>query len=288
MTKSQLSLSFEKHSILLVLVNQGDGSWYNVQQSVELKFDDDLYANLLDKGHTALMTHVSQKLSETLARVSTSRLSVCLNLSGAKCVTVQLDRALDAEAFNQECKREAELFLRDPSEYIWQPIQLSDGQPSEFDNYLLVFLPKRYLTRLRMMLLASRKDINLVDVSHISLQHLQMNPQMKHALLEIERDYVSLSTVMSTQIEAMKYWPLEVETDVAYFALSEIKKIAKGCPVSLVGSSVTDEIIGFVSSALKTPVQRATLPPNFVLSGTDKPEKYLKAIGCAVKAMSYF
>ncbi len=288
MMKSQLSLSFEKHSILFVLVNQGDGSWYNVQQTAELKFDDDLYANLLDKGNAALMTHVSQKLSEILARASASRLSVCLNLSGAKCLNVQLDRALDAETFNQECKREAELFLRDPSEYIWQPIQLGDNQQSEFDTYLLVFLPKRYLTRLRMMLLASRKDVNLVDVSHISLQHLQMNPQMKHALLEIERDYVSLSTVMSSQIEAMKYWPLEVETDVAYFALSEIKKIAKGCPVSLVGSGVTDEIAAFVSSALKTPVQRAALPPNFVLSGTDKPEKYLKAIGCAVKALSYF
>jgi hypothetical protein len=289
MTKSQLSLSFEQRSILIVLVNQGDGSWYNVQQCTELKFDVDLYTELLDKGNTALMNQVSQTLSETLSKMNATKLSVCLNMSGAKCLDAQFERGLDAQDFNDECRREAESFLREPADYIWQPVQLSVGQTDDFDKYLMVFLPKRCLTRLRMLLLASHKDINLVDISHISLQHLQVNPQMKHALLEIERDYVALSAVMSSQIEAMKYWQLETETDVAYFALSEIKRIAKGCPVSLVGSGVTNEITSFVADALKMPVQKAALPQNFVMSAqTDKPEKYLKAIGCAVKAMSYF
>ncbi len=271
----------------LAHVNRGEGGWYHVQQCHELLFNADLYSDLLDKGHPKLVTEVTQKLSKALSQMMPKKVAVCLNLTGAKCLKIQVEKNLPADIFEEECQAEAALFLSEPDDYIWQPVQIGGAVNGKFEHYVLIFLPKRYLTRLRMLLMPARKEINLIDVGHIALHHLQIHPNMRVALLEIEPNYLAMSALLMPNIETLNCWTLEAETDAAYFALSALRKLPVSCPISLIGSAVTDEVIAFISSAVEVPVARAALPKNFVLDAQiTEPEKYLKAMGGAVKAMS--
>ncbi|MFN3386411.1 MAG: hypothetical protein ACK42Y_07460 [Candidatus Thermochlorobacter sp.] len=284
---SQIGISIEHTSIYLVHVNRGEGGWHHVQASSELTFNVDLYSDLLDKGHPKLVSEVTQKLTQVLSRLAPKKLAVCLNMTGAKCLPIQVEKNIPAEVFEEVCQAEAALFLNEPEDYIWQPVAVGNAFHGKFERYVLIFLPKRYLTRLKMLLLPSQKEINLIDVGHIALHHLQVHPNMRTALLEIEPDYVAFSSLLMPNLETITYTPLEVETDVAYFALSAIQTLSASCPISVIGSAVSDEVISLIADAAKVPVARATLPKNFVVSSqVDSPEKYLKAIGCAVKAMS--
>jgi len=284
---SQIGISIERTSICLAHVNRSEGGWYHVQQCSELFFNANLYSDLLDKGHPKLVSEVTQKLSKTLSQLAPKKVSICLNLTGAKFLSIQVEKNLPAEVFEEECQAEAALFLSEPAEYIWQPVQIGNALNGKFEKYILIFLPKRYLTRLKMLFMPAGKEINLIDVGHIALHHLQINPNMRVALLELEPNYLALSSLLLPNIEALSYWVLEAESDAAYFMLSALRKLSAPCPISLVGSAVTDDVLSFVTNAVKVPVARAALPKNFMLDAqVSKPEKYLKAIGCAVKAMS--
>lgn len=284
---SQIGISIENSSICLAHVNRGEGGWHHVQECSELSFNANLYEDLLDKGHPKLVSEVTQKLTQALLRLAPKKIAACLNMTGAKCLPMQVEKNLPADVFEEECQAEASLFLNEPEDYIWQPVQVSGALNGKFEHYVLIFLPKRYLTRLKMLLLPSQKDINLIDVGHIALYHLQTNPNARVALLEIEPNYLVFSSLLMLNIEAISYVPLEAETDAAYFALSAIRNLPAPCPVSVIGSAASDDAISFIANATKMPVSRARLPKSLVVSEpVSAPEKYLKAIGCAVKAMS--
>ncbi|MCS7211540.1 MAG: hypothetical protein RMI34_07105 [Chloroherpetonaceae bacterium] len=284
---SQIGISFEKTAICLALVNRGESGWYHVQECSELAFNADLYVDLLDKGHPKLVSEVTQKLTQLLTKLSPQKVAVCLNLTGIKALPIQLEKQLDAEIFEEECRHEAALFLREPDDYVWQSVQVSSAQPDRFDRYVLLFMPARYLTRLKVLLLPTRKAINLIDVAHISLHHLQLNPQTRAAILELEPNYVALSTMLMPNFETFSFTPLNADTDLAYFALSAIQQLPSPCPISVVGSAATQETISFIAQATGLTILHASLPKNFVVSAqVGEPETYLKAISCAVKAMS--
>lgn len=284
---SQIGISIEKNTIYLALVNRGESGWYHVQECGELVFNADLYEDLLDKGHPKLVAEVTQKLVQTLSKLASQKVAVCLNLTGVKALPIQLEKKLDEKTFDEECQHEAALFLVEPEEYIWQSVQVSNHHADLFEHYVLLFMPKRYLTRLKVLLLPTRKELNLIDVAHISLHHLQINSNTRAAILEMEPNYVALSTMLMPNIEHFSFSVLEAETDLAYFALSALRQLPSPCPISVVGSAASQEAIAFLGDATGFPILRAQLPKNFVVSAQiGNPERYLKAISGAVKALS--
>jgi hypothetical protein len=284
---SQIGISIERTSVRLAHVNRGETGWYYVQCCDELLFNADLYSDLLDKGYPKLVSEVTQKLSKAILQLTPQKVAVCLNLTGAKFLKIQVEKNLPEALFEEECQAEAALFLRQPNDYIWQAVQVSSALNGKYEHYVLVFLPRRYLTRLRMLLLPLRKEINLIDIGHIAMHYLQSHTNKRMVLLEIEPNYLALSSSSIPNIETLNYWTLEAETDAAYFALTALRKLPAPSSISLIGSAITDDVISFIQNAVKVPVTRAILPKNFVLDAQiTEPEKYLKAIGCAVKAMS--
>ncbi|NTV46053.1 MAG: hypothetical protein HGB11_05940 [Chlorobiales bacterium] len=289
MPKEQLSLSFEKNTISILHVVQDDGGQYSIENCQTLKFPFDLYADVLEAGQSKGMLAVMNELNPILSGFQTSRLSVSVNMDRTKCLLTHVNRNISPDDFTYECEDEASKFLRDPSDYNWQAIRMKDALDNPYEKHLLVFMPKRFMTRLEMMILPCQKEINLIDGSHMSLQNLYQWSGDQQLLLELEEHYMALSLFDKTCTESFAYWNLSSETDAAYFTLTELAKLDLSAPISITGSSASQDAIAFLSSVIEKPITTVTLP-NAVSTKCrfENSPSNLKALGCAIKAIREF
>ncbi|NTW48348.1 MAG: hypothetical protein HGB19_01170 [Chlorobiales bacterium] len=289
MPKEQLSLSFEKHTITVLHVVQGDEGRYSIEDCQTLRFPFDLYADVLEAGQSKGMLAVTNELNPILSRFQTSRLSVSVNMDRTKCLDTHINRNLSPDEFAYECEDEASKFLRDPSDYNWQSIRLKETSDAPYEKHLLVFMPKRFLTRLEMMILPCQKEINLIDGSHMSFQNLYRWSGERRILIELEEHYMAISLFDQACTESFAYWNLSSETDAAYFTLTELRKLDPDVPISITGSSASREAIQFLSSVIEKQIDPVATP-NVVSAKcrVDDSPRMLKALGCAIKALSEF
>jgi hypothetical protein len=281
----QLALSIGKHHIHIAELLTEDKRSFGVMFQEELTFQENLYTELLDKGNPKVIKDVAARLSEILSRSELSEVSVCINMTGAKCLTTHFNRDLDNENFEDECDQEAAIFLRDPDDYVCEPMRLDDATIAPFESYCLVFTPKRFMTRLKMILLPSRKTLHSVEFSHAAMQHLFQRDARKDVLVECESDYLAVSQ-SAPAMQQFKYWKLDAETDMAYFTLSELKNLKAVQMIYAVGDNVGESFLSFISSTLGRSVERLAIP-NYIFfqAKPAAPERYLQSISCAVKAI---
>jgi len=289
MSKSQLSLSIEKHDITLVHLTQEESGEYTVHDCKEMHFGFDLYEDVFEHGRSKAMLAVMSELHPTLEKYTAQKLSVSMNMDKIKCVSTFFDRDLPELEFADECTEEAEKFLCQPEAYNWQAVRLWEANDVPYEKYLLVFMPKQILNRLQMLIAPARKEINLIDGSHMSLQNLYRDSQEAFLLLEIEAHYFALSLMNQFRVETFAYWSLASETDAAYFALTEMKKLEIPSKIYAIGSGASKDAMDFLSGVVGVNVQPLLLPLQIKINCDEKnSEKYLKALGCAIKAVNEF
>ncbi|ACF12639.1 hypothetical protein Ctha_0168 [Chloroherpeton thalassium ATCC 35110] len=289
MSKSQLSLSIEKQEITLVHLTQEDSGQYIVQDCHEMHFGFDIYEDVFEHGHSKAMLAVMHELIPALEKYIPQKLSVCVNMDKIKCVRTFFDRDLSETEFADECEDEAEKFLCNPEAYTLQAVRLWEQSDMPYERYLLVFMPKQVLNRLQMLIAPARKNINLIDGSHMSLQNLYRDSQEAMLLIEIESRYFALSLMNKFRIEEFSYWNLASETDAAYFALTEMQKLEIPSKIYAIGSGASPDAMAFLSGVIGVRVMPLTMPAQMTFNCEKKDAtKYLKALGCAIKAVNEF
>jgi hypothetical protein len=277
-----LSLSIEKNQILIAEIDAASDRFSLVRaESFPLKHDP--YLDALDKGSPQVITDLSKQIAEKLAPYSESELTLSLNMGGVKHLIAQFNRNLTDEEFEEECDWEAAAFLREPDDYSRETLKLYTAPDAPFESHLLIFLPKRFLTRLQMLFLPSGKSLAAVEFSHFAVQRLYANAN-QHVLLELDSAYIAISKLMNGEMSLFKYWVIEAETDVAYFAVNELKAIGGMASVAAFGAMATDSVLDFIKSATGKPIQPLQAPP-FVKNATpiSALAPFLPTIGCAIQ-----
>ncbi len=289
MNKSQLSLSIEANAIYLVNLEVDDEGQFCVQSKHEFKFGFDLYSDVLETGRSKGMISVINDLVPALSQYPSENISVTININRTKCLVSYLEKDMASDHYKQVCMDEASKFLTAPDDYTWQTIPLNDEMNNPYNTVLLVFMPKRYLNRLQMMILPSGKTINLVDSSHMSLQTLLYQHEEPLALLEIEKNYLAMSFLHQNQAEQIAYWPLSSETDIAYYSINQLQKNTNFQTILSTGGACSKDSMDFLSNALQKEVHELTLPDDIKLNCTmNDTANYLKAIGSGIKAIKEF
>ncbi len=289
MNKSQLSLSIEANAIYLVNLEVDDQGQFCVQSKHEFKFGFDLYSDVLETGRSKGMISVINDLVPALSQYPSENISVTININRTKCLVSYLEKDMASDHYKQVCMDEASKFLTAPDDYTWQAVPLNDEMNNPYNTVLLVFMPKRYLNRLQMMILPSGKTINLVDSSHMSLQTLLYKHVEPLALLEIEKNYLAMSFLHQNQAEQISYWPLSSETDIAYYSINQLQKNTNFQTILSTGGASSKDSMDFLSNALQKEVHELTLPDDIKLNCTmNDTANYLKAIGSGIKAIKEF
>ncbi len=279
-----LSLLIESDRIYVAqLVPSANGFSISKIEWIDVKTN--IYQEILDKGNPKQLTDCSKLIAEKLSAYSETEMSVCLNLTGVKNLVACFNRNLDEEAFEEECQREAEAFLLEPDEYTLETVKLADEPNLPFEKQLLFFMPKRFLTRLQMLLLPSGKNIALVELSHIAVQSLY-EATAELVLLELSEGYLAISKIINGLPTMFHHWSLEAETDIAYFATNELKALGEKTTVIAFGKLANESILGFIQNATGLTVQPAILPEGFRIQDELKKELplILPLLGCAMKA----
>ncbi len=281
---THLSLLIESDRVILVQLTPS-ASGFAVSKVETIGSKTNIYQNILDKGDPKQLTDHSKIIAEKLSAYSEIDISVCLNLTGIKSVMAKLNRHLSEEEFEEECQREAEIFLIESDEYEIEAVKLADEPNAPFEKYQLFFVPKRFLTRLQMLLLPSGKNIAMVELSHIAVQSLY-EAKSQLAILELAKDYLAISKLTNGVPTMFHHWTLEAETDIAYFATNELKALGGKSPVSVFGSLTNESILRFIQEATGLAVQIASLPSGLIIQNEWVKELplILPLIGCAMKA----
>jgi hypothetical protein len=279
-----LSLLIESDRVILVQLTSS-ASGFTVSKVETIGSKSNIYQEILDKGDSKQLTDCSKIIAEKLSAYSEIDISVCLNLTGIKSVMAKLNRHLSEEELEEECQREAEAFLIEPDEYEIETVKLADEPNAPFESYQLFFVPKRFLTRLQMLLLSSGKNISMVELSHIAVQSLY-EAKSELVLLELAEDYLAISKLINGMPTMFHYWTLETETDIAYFATNELRALGGKSPVSVFGRLTNENVIGFIREATGLTVQAASLPAGFSIQNEWMKELPLvvPVVGCAMKA----
>ncbi len=281
---THLSLLIEPNRLLLVQLSPS-ASGFSVSKIETIAVKTNIYQDILDKGNPKQLTECSKIIAEKLSAYSETDISVCLNLTKVKSLTIRLNRNLNEKEFEEECALEAEAFLREPEEYVTETVRLADVPNAPFENHLLFFVPRRFLTRLQMLFLPSGKNIALVELSHIAVQSLY-GAQSQLVILELAEGYLAISKLMNGVPTVFHYWTLEAEPDIAYFATNELKALGAKSPVSVFGKLTSESILEFIQDATGLTVQAPLLPAEFNIQHEWKKElpSILPLIGCAMKA----
>lgn len=284
---THLSLLIETDRIIIVQLSPS-ANGFSVSNVDIIGAKTNLYEEILDKGNPKQLTEHSKIIAEKLSAHSETDISVCLNLTGVKSLTARFNRNLSEEEFEEECALEAEAFAQDPDEHVIETVKLADQPNAPFESHLLFFVPKRFLTRLQMLLLPSGKNISLVELSHIAVQSLY-EAKPKLALLELSEGYLAISKLVNGAPTMFRHWTLEAETDIAYFATNELKAFGDKSPVSVFGKLTNESILGFIQDATGLVVQTASLPAGFSVQNEWKKELplILPLVGCAMKAAQF-
>ncbi len=289
MNKSQLSLSIENNAMYLVHMVLDDDGQHSILSKHEFTYGFDIYTDVLDTGSSKGMITVMNDLLPTLNQYQAEQISVSVNINHTKCVVSYVDEDLDSEMFKQECQDEAAKFLTTPEDYSWQAVPLKNGSGNPYQTVLLVFMPKRFINRLQMMILPSGKKINMIDGSHMALQSLLFKVHEPVALMEIEKNYLALSILENNQTESISYWSLNSETDIAYFAISELKKHSRYQTIFSTGSASTKDSMEFISNSLQKKVIPMPFPESVYMECAQQDcEKYFKAVGAGIKALNQY
>ncbi len=284
---THLSLLIETERILIVQL-MPSASEINISKTQTIDAKTNIYREILDKGNPKQLTELSKIIAEKLSAYSETDISICLNLTDVKSVMARFNRNLNEAEFEEECALEAEAFLREPDEYVTETVKLADEPNAPFENYLLFFVPKRFLTRLQMLFLPSGKNIALVELSHIAVQSLYKTGA-EDVLLELGEGYLAISKMVGGMPTVFHYWTLEAETDIAYFATNELKALGGTSPVRVFGKLTSESVLGFIQDATGLTVQAAPLPAGFNIQNEWKNELplMLPLIGCAMKAAEF-
>lgn len=286
MNKTQLALSIEQRRLVLVEIEK-DLNRYILRAQEEITFDFDFYSEVLEQGNSKAMADTTYKVLRLLPKFATKKLALCFNMGYAKSLLTHLERGLAPAEQQSEWNAHAASFISNHAEYLTQPIRLQNSDAEPYEKYFLQFLPKRHLTRLKMMILPARKDINLIDFSHFALQSLYDRQFDRRALLEIEENYLTFSVINLSLIESMVHLPLEAGSDAAYFALAQLKTASDLKLFNAAGEGATDSTLAFITGASGVKLMPAKLPTNTVLK-TAGGAPVLVAFGCALKALEYF
>lgn len=289
---THLSLLIETNRLLIVqLAPSASGFTISKIETIDVK--SNIYQEILDKGDPKQLTDCSKVIAEKLSAYSETDISICLNLTNVKSLIARMNRNLNEEEFEEECALEAEAFLREPDEYVAETLKLADEPNAPFESYLLFFMPKRFLTRLQMLFLPSGKNIALVELSHIAVQSLYEGASQL-VVLELGEDYLAISKLISGKPTMFRYWTLEAETDIAYFATNELKALGGASRVSVFGKHTNESVLGFIQGATGLTVQAALLPAGFNIQSEWEKETpliemplILPLIGCAMKAAEF-
>ncbi len=284
---THLSVLIESDRVILVQLTSS-ASGFTVSKVETIGSNSNIYQDILDKGDPKQLTDCSKIMAEKLSAYSETEMSVCLNMTGVKSVMASLNRHLSEEEFEEECQREAEAFLLESDEYEIEVVKLAVKPNAPFERYQLFFVPKRFLTRLQMLLLPSGKNISIVELSHIAVQSLyEAKPQL--VILELAKDYLAISKLTNGVPTMFHHWTLEAETDIAYFATNELKALGGKSPVCVFGSLTNESILGFIQEATGLTVQAASLPAGFSIQNEWVKELplILPLVGCAMKAAEF-
>ncbi len=263
-------------------------SGFSIAKLESIHAPANIYQEILDKGDPKHLAECSKLLADTLNAYPQTDVSVCLNLTGVKSLVACFNRNLNEAEFQEECTREAEAFLRDCDEYEIETVKFADEPNLPFEKHLLFFVPKRFLTRLQMLLLPSGKNIVLVELSHVAIQSLYgAMPEL--VVLELSEAYLSISKLTHGAPILFRYWTLETETDIAYFVANELKALGGKSPVSLFGKLINENLLGFIQDTTGVVVQPALLPDGFSVQSAWKKELplLLPLFGCAMKAAEF-
>ncbi len=281
---THLSLLIESDRIHIAQL-AASANEFSISKIETLETKTNIYQEILDKGNPKQLTECSKLIAEKLSAYSETEISVCLNLIGVKSLTARFNRNLNEKEFEEECAREADAFLLEPDEYTIETVKLADEPSAPYENHLLFFVPKRFLTRLQMLFLPSGKNISLVELSHVAVQSLY-EATAELVLLELGEGYLAISKLKSGVPMMFHYWTLEAETDIAYFATNELKALGRTSLVSVFGKLTSESILGFIQDATGLTVQAASLPSGFNLQNEWKKELplILPLVGCAMKA----
>lgn len=280
---THLSLLLETRRALLVQLSP-TATGFGVSKVDSIDATVDLYRDLLDRGDPKSMAEFSQTLAQKLRAYSETDIFACLNLIGVKSLTARFNRNLSEEEFAEECALEAKAFLRDPDECAIESLKLAEPPNAPFENHLLFFAPKRFLTRLQMMLLPSGKNVALIELSHVAALSLYQ-ARSNFVALELGEGYLAISKLTGGTPSVFKHWTIEAETDIAFFATKELKALSGATAVSVFGKLANDSVLGFLRDATGLTIQAATLPAGFNVPSEFQPflPAILPAIGCALK-----
>jgi|GEM_PF-2272724 len=289
MSKSQLSLGIEPNAMYLVQLELDDEGKIHVHSKHEFKFGFDLYTEVLQTGRSKGMISVMNDLIPALGQYATEYISITINVNYTKWLVSYIEKDLDSTLFKQCCDDEASKFLSQPSDYSWQAIPLNDCNSNPYDTVMMVFMPKRFINRLQMMILPSGKKINLIDGSHMSLHSLLPGNDEPFGLLEIEKDYMALSLIQENGPHYMSYRTLSSEADLAYHAITELNKYQDFKTILSTGEASSSESMKFISSTLQKEMHELKFPENIQIDCSAKDcSKYYKAIGSGIKALNVF
>ncbi len=280
---THLSLLIESDRVILVqLTSSASGFAVSKLETIDAKTN--IYQNILDKGDPKQLTDCSRIIAEKLSAYSETEISVCLNMTGVKSVMGRFNRNLNEKEFEEECRREAEAFLLEPDHYEMEIVKLADEPNMPFESYQLFFVPKRFLTRLQILLLPSGKNIALVELSHIAVQSLYENAS-ELIMLELSEGYLAISRLLNGKPTVFRYWTLGAEADIAYFATNELKALGAKSLVSVFGKLTNESLVEFIREATKLRVEVASLPASFGVQGESQRNLplILPLIGCAME-----
>lgn len=284
---THLSLLIESDQVLIVQLTSS-ASGFSISKLETIDARTNIYQEILDKGDPKQLTDCSKIIAEKLSAYSETEMSVCLNMTGVKSVMGRFNRNLTEEEFEEECRREAEAFLLEPDDYEMETVKLAVEPNMPFESYQLFFVPKRFLTRLQMLLLPSGKNIAMVELSHIAVQSLYESAS-ELIMLELAEGYLAVSKIVNGVPTMFHQWTLEAEPDIAYFATNELKALGGKSRVSVFGKLTNESILGFIREATGLAVQAASLPAGFVIEEMfqgDLP-RILPLIGCAIEVAEF-
>ncbi|MBC8044881.1 MAG: hypothetical protein IAF08_15695 [Rhizobacter sp.] len=288
MGKSQLGVMIEPHRILFVQIEK-ELNQYFLRFQEELPVEYDIYTEILEGGQPKRIAELTTKLTELFGRFEEKKIAVCLPMSGVRSVVAHLDLGLEPEEQAAELDLSATSFISDAEDYLLQPSKLETKEGDPFERHFLSLMPKRHLNRLRMLMLPTRKELNLVDLSHFGYQNLYERQFDRRGILELEQDYIVLSVLNYGLIESMVHIPITDGDDASYFALSELKAIHELRLLHLCGSRATDDAKTFIASACGIRTEMARYPANTILKRpTGNDAKFLAVFGCTAKALNYF
>jgi hypothetical protein len=278
--ENQISISIGKSQINILLLEPDSDNHVTVTRCTKIQTDYDITQDVFRNGNSKAMTDLSGKIAAAITAMPAQKLAVTLDMNALKFLEVYEDPSLTDVELKADFAWHAANFLDQPETMIVESCRLeSDGKANK---YALIFVPKIFIARLRLLVFPSRKKLNLIDTSHFSLQELHTNG--RDALVHLTPTTMTLSLMNNDRPVSVKNISIENESDAAYFIIRELQEQKDIEKVYLQGSAAIEE---FVSQVVGLEVHHLSVPQNVTMPPeTQDDTSFLEGLGCGLKALA--